>query len=121
MVRVLGSQGAARHYRSSLATVTRWRIEIGLSRHERAIKPSMIGPSPYRSKGFSERPLMQNRDLSVAGQAADYLRRFPSVYRCDENGKPNAKGQWWRRNFSVLSADQIIATARKLGWQELWG
>lgn len=116
VLRRLGSQGAAKHYHASLGTVTRWRREIGMRHQERARKPSM---QPFvRPRAFSERPLMIVRDHTAAGQAADYLRRFASVYRCTEDGKPSAKGLFWRRNLSVLTDEQIMATATRLGWKE---
>lgn len=113
ILRQLGSQGAARHYRASLATVTRWRRELDIRPQVRAKKG--IGQSRYR--GFTERPLMQHRDLSQAGQAAEYLRRYGAVYRCDEEGRPNAKGSHWRRNFSVLGDDDVVRQATRLGWR----
>lgn len=115
VLRRLGSQGAAKFYRASLGTVTRWRREIGMRWQERAYRPS--SSNYVRPKAFSERPLRQVRDFTLPGQAADYLRRYGSVYRCDVNGKPNAKGEHWRRNYSVLTDDQIVTTARKLGWE----
>lgn len=56
------------------------------------------------------------RDLTLAGQAADFLRRFGSVYRCDVTGKPNSKGTRWKRNYSVLTDDELMHRARRLGW-----
>lgn len=114
ILRKLGSQGAARHFHASLGTVTRWRREIGLRPQERARKPSMFGA--VRSRGFSERPLLLRRDFTLAGQAADFLRRYGSVYRCDANGKPNPKGVCWKRNFSVLTDEEIMGRATRLGW-----
>lgn len=119
ILRKLGSQGAARHFHASLSTVTAWRREIGMRHQERARRPSM--GTAIRSKAFSQRPLMIVRDFTTAGQAADYLRKFGSVYRCNADAKPNAKGSYWRRNLSVLTDEQIIATARRLGWKgETW-
>ncbi|WP_194919911.1 hypothetical protein [Novosphingobium sp. NBM11] len=110
----LGSHGAARHFKASLSTVTRWRREISMSKHERA-KRTSAGPRPFAS-GFQQRPLLCNRDVTVAGQAADFLRKFGAVYRCDADGKPNAKGSHWKRNFSVLTDDELMGRAERLGW-----
>lgn len=114
VLRSQGSHGAARHYHASLSTVTRWRREMELKRQARLKKG--IGQS--QPQGFQQRPLISNRDMSQAGQAADYLRRYGAVYRCDAVGKPNPKGTHWKRNFAVLTDDEIIARASRLGWQE---
>lgn len=114
VLRRFGSQGAAQHYRASLATITRWRRELKLEPQARMKRG--IGQS-RPDRGFTPRPMVQNRDMSLAGQAADYLRRFGSVYRCDETGSPKPKGTHWRRNYAVLSDEQLIARAEKLGWK----
>ena len=115
-LRKLGSQGAARHYRASLGTVTRWRRELELKPQARMKRG--IGQS-RSDRGFMPRPLLQNRDMSLAGQAADYLRRYGSVYRCDDLGKPMAKGSHWRRNYAVMSDDELIQRAERLGWKRM--
>lgn len=113
VLRRLGSQGAAKHFHASLATVTRWRRELELKPQARMKKG--IGQS-RTDRGFMPRPLIQNRDMTLAGQAADYLRRFGSVYRCDASGSPTAKGTMWRRGFAVLSDDEIMHRAQRMGW-----
>ncbi|KUR71191.1 hypothetical protein AQZ52_11005 [Novosphingobium fuchskuhlense] len=113
ILRSLGSQGAARHYHASLATVTRWRRELEIRPQTRMKRG--IGQS-RTDRGFTARPLIAHRDMSRAGCAAEFLRRWGSVYRCTADGAPNAKGQFWKRNHTVLTDDQIIARATKLGW-----
>lgn len=112
ILRTYGSHGAAKHYHASLATVTRWRRELELTPQARMKKG--IGQS--RQRGFIARPLITVRDTSIAGQAVDYLRRYGSVYRCDQFGKPDPRGSHWKRNFTILTDDEIIARARRLGW-----
>lgn len=116
VLRRLGSQGAARHYHASLATVTRWRRELELRPQARMKKG--IGQS-RSDRGFIPRPLIQNRDMTLAGQAADFLRRFGSVYRCDVRGTPMAKGTHWRRAYAVLSDEELMHRAQRLGWCEV--
>lgn len=116
ILRRLGSQGASRHYRASLSTVTRWRRELELKPQTRM----KVGIGQSRmSPGFMPRPLLLYRDMTIAGQAADYLRRYGSVYRCDENGKPNSKGTHWRRGLSIITDDSLIHRAVRLGWKML--
>jgi len=109
-----GSAGAAKHYRASLSTVTRWRRDSGISKHERA-KPARYCGGKFN---FSERPLIVHRDMAQAGQAADFLRKFAAVYRCDESGRVPKRGQgkFWNRNGYVLTDEELIAKARRMGW-----
>lgn len=115
ILRRLGSQGAARHYRSSLSTVTRWRRELKMKPQARMKKG--IGQSRV-DRGFVARPLIVNRDMSRVGMAAEYLSRFGPIYRCTEEGKPNAKGSHWRRGFAVMSDAGMIERAKRMGWNE---
>lgn len=57
-----------------------------------------------------------HRDNSVAGQAADYLRRFGPVVRCNAKGRYDENGTHWRRNASILTADEIIERAEANGF-----
>lgn len=110
----LGSQGAAKHFNASLSTVTRWRREAGMALHERA-RRARCGGLP-KQRGILCSGLLQ-RDMSLPGQAADFLRQFGSIYRCDAKGKASAKGTHWRRNLSVLSDEELMARAVRLGWK----
>lgn len=116
ILRRTGSHGAAQHYHASLATVTRWRREIELKPQARMKKG--IGQS-RTDRGFVARPLIQIRDMTLAGQAADYLRRFGSVYRCNEVGNAVTKGTHWRRGFSVMDDNELIRRAERLGWAKM--
>lgn len=109
----IGSHGAAKHYHASLSTVTRWRREMELKAQARLKRPEA---KTIRYAPFRQIPLINNRDMSCAGQAADYLRRYGAVYRCDAVGKPNPKGTHWKRNFAVLTDEEIVSRAIRLGW-----
>ena len=56
------------------------------------------------------------RDTSLVGQAADYLRRFGPVVRCDDKGRYSGNGTHWRRGASILMADEIIERAEANGF-----
>jgi hypothetical protein len=112
----LGSQGAAKHFNASLSTVTRWRLEAGLKLHERARRVKSGGFQKQRGLIASGLP---QRDVTLPGQAADFLRQFGSVWRCDLKGKPSVKGTHWRRNLAVLSDDELMARAVRLGWKAM--
>ncbi|AOR76327.1 hypothetical protein [Novosphingobium resinovorum] len=114
ILRRLGSQGAAKHYKTSLSTLTRWRRECGMAKHHRA-KPS--AGTGMRRTGFAERPLMHARDMSFVGRSADYLRRYGSIHRCNHDGSFNPKGDHWRRNNRVVTSDHIVKIAINLGFR----
>lgn len=58
-----------------------------------------------------------HRDVTRAGMAADFLRKFGPVVRCDAAGRFNPTGDHWRRGASILCADEIISRALRNGWQ----
>lgn len=115
VLRARGSAGAAKHYRSSLGTVTRWRRQMSLTPFVPAKKPVRTVSGAGSFMGY-RRPIFVNRDLSRVGQAADFLRKYGAVYRCGPRGNPQPKGEFWNRNGHVLTDDEIISRASRLGW-----
>lgn len=58
------------------------------------------------------------RDLSVIGQAVEFLRTLGPVSRCDESGKIIETGKFWRRgNAYPLTNNDVIERASSLGWR----
>jgi len=109
------------HYAAGKATVRRWASELALRK-----QPFGTG-RPKGSKSVTTAKLLPfhkpapvplMRDLSVAGQAADYLRRLGPVIRCDAAGKYDPAGSHYRRGSTVLTAGEIIARAERLGWRQ---
>lgn len=74
----------------------------GRSSAARVLKPNAFQTAPVDKF---------QRDMSAAGQAADFLRKFGPVYRCDVRGRPLADGFFWRRGSAVLSDDELIERA----------
>lgn len=114
----LGSAGCAAYYRASLTTVTKWRRAKGLKPQFRAKRVSQ-GMRVRGRPGGGERPLAVKRDWSRAGQAAEFLRRFGPISRCDENRAFNPAGEFWNRNGHLLSADDVVSRAERLGWKPI--
>lgn len=56
-------------------------------------------------------------DAHYAPQVVDFLRRFTSVSRCDENGVPNKDGDHYRYGTAIKTAQEIVELARRKGWQ----
>lgn len=70
----------------------------------------------------SQSPVDRNqRDMTRAGQAADFLRRFGPVFRSDAEGNPKPSGTHWRRGRFVLTDDDVLERAEHLGFApEAW-
>ena len=56
------------------------------------------------------------RDMTLVGQAADYLRRFGPVYRCNDRGAQAQGGKFWRRGSAILTDAELIERAERNGW-----
>jgi hypothetical protein len=116
VLRQKGSLGAAAHYKASAATVTRWRRQMDLRPHARAVKRPGGAHARRGRGGFRETPLPVYRDWSVVGQAVEFLRRIGPVFRCLATGAASSKGEFWNRNGWVLSDEDVLSRARRLGW-----
>lgn len=126
----------AEHFGISDATASRMFVELGINRRQqynetraaqkaqrKAAKPapapkpaaSSVDRSAFIATGTVDRPHI---DITPAGQAAEYLRRFGPVVRCDERGRYDPAGNRWRRGSALLTADEIIARAIRNGWSD---
>lgn len=54
--------------------------------------------------------------IGAGAMAADFLRRFCPVSRCDAAGKYDPRGRYWRIGDAVLAEADIIARATRKGW-----
>ncbi len=127
------------YYRRGWVTINRWIKEAGLIRPVAPKKPAAVKAAkrpktkpvafvrsapevirfrPARPNAYQTAALnVVVRNMSEAGRAADYLRRFGPVVRCDERGRYNENGTHWRRNSTVLTPAEIIERAERNGWQ----
>lgn len=92
---------------------------IGLTRARRWCKELEVWPrravrSSQRVK-LAPQPVV--RPMTRTDFAADYLRRYGPVYRCDAKGAFSPIGQFYSRGGRVLTGDEVIARATRLGWQ----
>lgn len=90
------------------AVLDRWIAETGVTCLPAQIKHLKRGTwkpakhtAPIRSK---------------AEDAAEYLRRFGPVYRCDERGAAKQGGAMWRRGSAVLTDADLIERAYANRW-----
>jgi hypothetical protein len=99
---------AARHFGRGVEVVKRWAEEAGVR---------LRRPVSIVSRGTATPVRMEShRDMSRAGQAAEFLQKFGPVYRCDEQGRQLEDGFFWRRGLAVLTDAEIIERAERNGW-----
>lgn len=109
--------GLRYHYDAAPETIRRWCREAGVN----AQPPIRIPPPPPQPRKGVIRAMGLSSNISAARQistvheiAADTLRRerFP-VYRCDERGRADIAGKFWRVGMTVLDDDALLAKAAR--------
>ena len=101
---IMSKSSLAGRYQVCSATVNRWLDETGLTAkpyqtpifHKKQSKPADI-PPPRRD--------------SPEELAADYLRKWMPVSRCNETGKSVDGGKWWRVGRLVLDSGELVERA----------
>lgn len=93
-----------KHYRTSQATVARWFDELG------------VQPKPAKLRGFKLEkwrsdipPPKRETDHDLA---AEYLRRFMPVSRCDASGRYAIGGDYYRIGCGILTFRELIDRAQ---------
>lgn len=108
------------HYGVSHSKIARWIAESG-------VRPLRICDIPIerqtkykprfgRAAGSPYRVLNDQRVgvRSMYDDAADTLRRERFiVYRCDERGRADAKGEYWRSGNTLLTPDELLMRAKR--------
>jgi len=61
--------------------------------------------------------VIDKRDDSAAGRAAQYLQRWGEVIRCDDEGRPDPRGSFWRVYGRVRTDTEVIERAEAKGWR----
>lgn len=107
------------HYAASRSVVKRWFAEAGIKREpfRQPVPHRPLLPISSSPRG-QIKPTRVFVDTSLAGQAADYLRRYGPVVRCDAQGSFNERGTHWRRGPSILTAAEVIERAVRNGWRD---
>jgi len=114
----------AAHYRCRPSKISRWAHSLGLGRKrgeqiaERRTPPRPL-PRTVDKQSFviPVRPEGYQRDMSEAGQAADFMRRDRRVFRCDLNGNQNAKGKYWMCGIVWMTDAELIERAHSKGFR----
>lgn len=105
MAKSLSRYGLEEHYGTGYQVISRWMKETGIMPHK---------PNPKADKFFAERmhaSIAPTRSGSRHELAADTVRKYAPVYRCNQNGSYNPSGSWWRVGWNVLTPDELIDRA----------
>lgn len=105
------------YYKCSRGKIIDWLKEAGVATAgytpvERTARPA---PRPFIFRGHSK--TLHHADLrtiTMFDQAADELRRERFVvYRCNERGRYDEKGDFWRLGNTLLTPDELLKRADK--------
>ena len=112
---LLSRNGLAAHYGVSSTAINRWINETGAV-------PKVYIPVPPQSKvnrssWTRTRPgdfqIAKTRTATVFDDAADTLRRHCPVYRCDDRGRYDERGQFWRMGNALLTPGELLQRAER--------
>lgn len=104
----------ARHYGASYKTIRRWLTEAGVEAKHYKLRPHKSSKGARTVANILPRQIVKTHVKSIYDEAADALRRerFP-VNRCDDRGRFDPKGDFWRVGWSVLTADELLQRAAR--------
>lgn len=115
----------AAHYRITHKAILRWYRQAGVEQlrrpRVRIVKAKsarrIVRPAAYRAPTLPFATL--RRDTSTEGRAADHLRKWAPVYRCNERGGvPDDKSllTHWRYGNAVLTGAELAERAKAKGF-----
>lgn len=120
MAAFLTYTGLCNHYNTGRSAVDRWVSETGATPLVFVRKPAEAKPKAgkparglYHAIGISSN-IAAAKMHTAHDLAADVLRRerFP-VYRCNERGKADHQGKFWRVGIVVVDGDELLARAAR--------
>jgi hypothetical protein len=99
-------------YKVSHDVINRWLRLSGVKAMERtrvAHRSSRLVPT----RGTGRPNLTITRAASIYDIAANELRRFGPVFRCDDRGIYRQAGDYWRMGWSILTPDELLERAAR--------
>lgn len=115
-IRDFGARARSRGPRSVKSPKPAKKPVVGRERpvdFQRVTTPRRPIPKPRRAGIATATP---QRDMTRAGQAADFLRRLDPVRRCDASGAFSLTGDHWHFRGRLFDAAGIIERAARVGF-----
>lgn len=107
------------HWQCSERMAYRWCRDNGVTarkiRVANSTKPRLVATRSTKHFSPQNKPHL---DMTRAGRAAEYLRRYGPVVRCNVGGRYDPNGDHWRRGSAILNAQEVIERAIRNGWDE---
>jgi len=95
--------------------VKRWMKETEIEPRpydRKGVVPVNRKPQAIRQMGVPHKAIIRDKPRSIWDDAADVLRAERwAVFRCDEKGKADQKGRYWRAGMVILTPDDLLARA----------
>ena len=98
-----------RHYGTSDDVIARWILHTGVQ----PLKVVPVPPSVFRMPHNGSPRVQRLKNYDRYDEAADILRKWFAVYRCDERGRLDEKGIFWRVGNIVVDRDELLARAAR--------
>lgn len=105
----------SRMFQADPKVIKRWIAETEIEPvpfDRKSIVPPKRKPDPFKQMGAPHKAIIRDKPRSIWDDAADVLRAERwAVYRCDEKGKADPKGRYWRAGMVILTPDDLLARA----------
>lgn len=99
---------------ADIKVIKRWIKETEIEPvpfDRKGIIPPNRRPNLLKQMGTPHKAIIRDKPRSIWDDAADVLRHYGPVYRCDENGKADQKGRYWRAGMAILTPDDLLSRA----------
>lgn len=120
MAAMMHSAKLEEHYRAKHSIIARWLRESGIKAAQYRPPVSAERATPAKRPSGGKRASLSLvvttaavRTWGEADDAANKLRKFGPVSRCDENGRFDHSGKFWRVGRVVLTDAEVIERANR--------
>ena len=107
-----------RHYSAAGETIDRWITESRIApldtriAHQRAAMAQRFAANGGTSRmGRAHHVQVSDKIRTMYDDAANALRKYGPVNRCDVNGKYQQAGDYWRVGWNVITGDELLERA----------
>lgn len=122
LAKTMTQTALARHYNVGNGnTIRRWIRDSGIT----PMKPARAGGVKFERQPYKPIPFFRcnprsgmlqeqaKHRYSAEDAAADTLRRYAPVYRCNDKGAADINGKFWRMGNSLLTPAELLARAER--------